>query len=85
MLRRAMAAGFEDAAHERQYRVNKPPTYSAMRLAITPPTHALDPQESVETPEPRQGHSGWRSRAERHPTEGPNGQWAAAEEEASSF
>jgi hypothetical protein len=50
MLRRAMAAGFEDAAHERQYRVNKPPTYSAMRLAITPPTDELDLQEPVEAP-----------------------------------
>lgn len=73
MLRRAMAAGFEDAAHERQYRVNKPPTYSAMRLAIMPPTHALDPQESK-----RRSPTGPFRLAlarGRHPTQGLNGQW----------
>jgi hypothetical protein len=50
-LRRAMAAGFEGAAHEPKYRVNKPPTYSAMRLAITAPTHEPAPRSSIDTSE----------------------------------
>ena len=47
-LRRAMAAGFDGASHEPKYRVNKPPTYSAMRLAVTVPTDEIESRPSVE-------------------------------------